>query len=56
MVAVQESLLNYEDLPGPPGPPWIGNLFQIRSDAFHATLDQWADQYGALHKFRFGPC
>lgn len=55
MVAVQQAIKGYEDLPGPPGPPWIGNLFQIRFDAFHATLEQWADEYGPLYKFRVGP-
>ncbi len=55
MVAVQAPLRSYEDLPGPPGIPWIGNLFQIRFDAFHSTLEHWADEYGPLYRFRVGP-
>jgi cytochrome P450 len=55
MVAVTAALPTYKDLPGPPGLPWIGNLFQIRFDAFHSTLESWADEYGPLYRFRVGP-
>ncbi len=55
MVAALATLPTYKDLPGPPGPPWVGNLFQIRFDAFHSTLENWADEYGPLYRFRVGP-
>ncbi|MGR8920338.1 MAG: cytochrome P450 [Gammaproteobacteria bacterium] len=55
MVAVNPTALTYDDLPGPPGLPLVGNLFQIRFDAFHTTLEQWADEYGPLYRFQVGP-
>lgn len=55
MVAALATLPTYKDLAGPPGPPWVGNLFQIRFDAFHSTLENWADEYGPLYRFRVGP-
>lgn len=55
MAAVQERLLGYEDLDGPPGLPLLGNLLQLRFDSFHNSLEAWADQYGPLYRFRIGP-
>ncbi|MBS0337333.1 MAG: cytochrome P450, partial [Proteobacteria bacterium] len=43
------------DLPCPRGLPWVGNLFQIDSMQFHATLEQWARELGPTYRFQAGP-
>ena len=45
----------YEALPGPPGLPFVGNLFQLRLDTVHDTLERWAERHGPLYRVRFGP-
>ena len=45
----------YESLPGPPGLPLAGNLFQLRLDTLHDTLERWAERYGPLYRVRAGP-
>ena len=55
MVEALTRLKTCEALGGPPGLPIVGNLFQIRLDTLHATLERWADQYGPLYRVRIGP-
>jgi cytochrome P450 len=43
-----------QDLDGPRGWPWIGNLAQIEVSRLHAQLEAWAKQYGPLYRLRFG--
>ena len=46
----------WNDLDGPPpGLPIAGNLFELRLDTFHRTLERWADRYGRLYRVRIGP-
>ena len=55
MDAARSRLKPCETLGGPPGPPVVGNLFQLRLDTFHNTLERRADRYGPLHRIRIGP-
>jgi cytochrome P450 len=43
------------DLPCPKGLPLVGNLLQIDSMQFHATLEQWARELGPMYRFQAGP-
>ncbi len=44
-----------EDLPGPKGSWFFGNMRQISSMQFHLSLERWAQEFGPLCKVRFGP-
>ena len=55
MVEAGLRLKTYRALGGPPGLPLAGNLFQIRLDVLHDTLERWADRYGPLYRIRIGP-
>ena len=55
MAETSPPLKSWNDLDGPPGLPIAGNLFQIRLDTLHRTLEQWADRYGRLYRVRIGP-
>ena len=54
MVETRSRLQTYEALGGPSGLPVVGNLFQIRLDSLHDTLERWADRYGPLYRVRIG--
>ena len=43
-----------EDLPGPSGLPLLGNSHQLSQAGMHASLEQWARQYGPMFRFKFG--
>jgi hypothetical protein len=43
-----------DQLPGPPGLPFIGNVLQLEPKECHRLWSQWAEQYGALFVFRVG--
>jgi cytochrome P450/nitrite reductase/ring-hydroxylating ferredoxin subunit len=43
-----------DDVPGPPGWPVVGNLFQIDTARFHLILEGWARQYGPIFTYRMG--
>lgn len=38
--------------PGPPGLPLLGNLFQIRKDAW-LTFTEWKETYGTIPPLQF---
>lgn len=40
------------DLPGPPGLPLVGNLFQLDIATLHRTVEKWHRQYGDYYRFR----
>ena len=40
------------DLPGPPGLPLVGNLFQLDIATLHRTVEKWHRQYGDYYLFR----
>src|SRR5262245_37048152 len=42
-------------LPGPPGLPLVGNLFQVHLGRLHLQLEGWARRYGDLYQIRLGP-
>ena len=39
-------------LPGPKGLPILGNLLQIELPKLHLIMEQWADLYGEVYKFK----
>ncbi len=45
-------LRRVEDLPGPPGLPFVGNLLQIEAERLHLQLEGWQRQYGDFFRFR----
>ena len=40
------------ELPGPRSLPLLGNLLQLDTARFHTILSSWADEYGAMYRFR----
>ncbi len=42
------------DLPGPPGWPSVGNLFQLDRARVHQTVEQWCRQYGPVFQMKLG--
>lgn len=43
-----------EDLPTPPGLPWLGNALQLKPDALHTILEGWERKYGSLFAVKLG--
>ena len=41
-------------LPGPRGLPLLGNMHQIDLKRLNIVLEEWADEYGPLYRFRLG--
>jgi cytochrome P450 len=52
--AAARATRRFDDLPGPPGLPLIGNAGGIRPTELHRTLEGWARAYGPLYRFRLG--
>ena len=49
------ALRSIADLPGPRGLPVLGNLHQTwHLDRAHLVVEEWADRYGPIFKFRVG--
>ncbi len=46
------ALRSIDDLPGPRGLPWLGNMFQIEPKRFHLQLEQWCREFGAMFHLR----
>ncbi|MDO9286581.1 MAG: cytochrome P450 [Aquabacterium sp.] len=49
------ALRRFDDLPGPPGLPVVGNLLQIKPTRLHLQLEQWCRDYGPVYKLQLGP-
>ena len=45
----------FDDLPGPRGIPFFGNLLQVESTRLHLQLEQWCEEFGPIFKLRLGP-
>lgn len=43
-----------DDLPAPPGLPWLGNALQLKPQALHLILERWSRQYGPMFVVRLG--
>ena len=43
-----------DDLPGPRGLPFLGNVHQLDLTKLHLILERWAAQYGPVYLFRKG--
>ena len=41
-----------DELPGPRGLPFVGNLLQLKPGRVHTILNRWADEFGSLYKLR----
>ena len=48
------ALREIDELPCPPGLPWLGNLLQIDKPHIHAQIEGWARRYGNYFTFRLG--
>ncbi|MGQ0546406.1 MAG: cytochrome P450 [Betaproteobacteria bacterium] len=48
------ALRRIDELPGPPGLPFLGNLLQIESGRLHHTAERWSRAYGEFFRFRIG--
>ncbi len=44
----------YQQLPGPPQLPLVGNAHQIRPQRMHQILEHWANRYGPLYRIKAG--
>src|SRR5258708_25720943 len=53
--AVEATLREISDLPGPPGLPVLGNALQIPSGQVHLAVEGWQRKYGDYFRFRIGP-
>src|SRR5258708_23982960 len=53
--AVEPTLREISDLPGPPGLPVLGNALQIPSGQVHLAVEGWQRKYGDYFRFRIGP-
>jgi cytochrome P450/nitrite reductase/ring-hydroxylating ferredoxin subunit len=43
-----------DDLPGPKGLPFLGNVHQLDLTKLHLILERWAAQYGPVYLFKMG--
>jgi len=43
-----------DDLPGPKGLPFLGNIHQLDPTKLHLILERWAAQYGPVYLFKMG--
>ncbi len=45
----------FDDLPGPRGVPFFGNLLQVDAPRLHQQLEQWCEVHGPVFRLRLGP-
>lgn len=45
----------WDDLPGPRGLPFLGNIHQLDLATMHLGLERWAARYGPVYACRLGP-
>jgi cytochrome P450 len=50
--AVSRPFRRIDELPGPRGLPFVGNLLQLKPGRVHTILNRWADEFGSLYKLR----
>jgi len=43
-----------DELPGPRGLPWLGNLLQIERERLHQQAEAWAEEYGEAYRLAIG--
>ena len=48
------ALREIDELPHPPGLPWIGNTFQIDKPHVHQQVEGWARRYGDFFTITIG--
>ncbi len=48
------ALRHFDDLPGPRGVPFFGNLLQIDATRMHLQLEQWCETFGPVFRLRLG--
>ena len=48
------ALRQYDDLPGPRGVPFFGNIRQIEVPQMHLQLERWCEEFGPVYKLRLG--
>ena len=48
------ALREIDDLPHPPGLPWIGNTLQIDKPHVHLQVEGWARRYGDFFTITIG--
>ena len=53
--AASAALREIDDLPGPKGLPFVGNLLQIDKARLHAQVEDWARRHGDFFTIRLGP-
>jgi len=46
--------LEFKDLPGPRGLPWLGNALQLDPARMQEVIENWADQYGTPYRIQIG--
>ena len=53
-VSSPPELRQFDELPGPRGVPFFGNILQIDSTRMHLQLEQWCETFGPVFKLRLG--
>ncbi len=48
----RKALRRIDELTGPRGLPWFGNIFQFEAERFHLQLEEWCREFGALFRLR----
>jgi len=52
--AAPARLREIEDLPAPPGLPFVGNLHQVDRARIHQQVERWVQEYGPYFRFQIG--
>lgn len=51
---LQSGAITMNQLPGPAGVPFLGNLLQLTPEKLHRIIEKWSDQYGSIFKIKLG--